>query len=121
SPRAGNRSSPSRRSPSLRPLPQHNVDVGLGLERITCVLQGIDSVYETDLFSGLRSAVRELASTVNERAERIVCDHVRSSVLHVRDGVLPSNKAILASGLRSLLRSLASQAERGRPEHARAQ
>src|SRR4051794_11662957 len=76
---------------SLRPLPQHNVDVGLGLERITCLLQGVTSVYDTDLFSGVRSVVRGLAREPDERAERIVCDHVRSSVLLVRDGVLPSN------------------------------
>jgi alanyl-tRNA synthetase len=76
---------------SLRSLPQHNVDVGLGLERITCLLQGVDSVYDADLFSGIRSVVRGLARVRDERAERIVCDHVRSSVLLVRDGVLPSN------------------------------
>jgi alanyl-tRNA synthetase len=76
---------------SLRSLPQHNVDVGLGLERITCLLQGVESVYDTDLFRSLRSVVRGLASAPDERAERIVCDHVRSSVLLVRDGVLPSN------------------------------
>jgi alanyl-tRNA synthetase len=76
---------------SLRSLPQHNVDVGLGLERITCLLQGVDSVYDTDVFSSVRSIVRGLARVRDERAERIVCDHVRSSVLLVRDGVLPSN------------------------------
>ena len=47
-------SSSTSRAPdgTLRPLPQHNVDVGLGLERITCLLQGVDSVYDTDLFTG---------------------------------------------------------------------
>jgi alanyl-tRNA synthetase len=76
---------------SLRPLPQHNVDVGLGLERILCVLQGVTSVYDTDVFTGVRSVVRGLSRESDERAERIVCDHVRSAVMLVRDGVRPSN------------------------------
>ena len=46
---------------SLRALPQHNVDVGLGLERIACLLQGVDSVYETDLFRDTLRTVRELS------------------------------------------------------------
>jgi alanyl-tRNA synthetase len=76
---------------SLRALPQHNVDVGLGLERILCVLQGVSSVYDTDLFTGVRSVVRELSRVPDDRAERIVCDHVRSAVMLVCDGVRPSN------------------------------
>ena len=76
---------------TLRPLPQHNVDGGLGLERITCLLQGVESVYDTDLFAPIRDAVRALASTPDERAERIVCDHVRAGVLLAGDGVRPSN------------------------------
>jgi alanyl-tRNA synthetase len=76
----------------IRPLAQRNVDVGLGLERITCLLQGVDSVYETDLFTGILGVVRGLASVGDVRAERIVCDHVRSGVLLIGDGVLPSNR-----------------------------
>ena len=72
-------STSSCRDGSLRALPQHNVDVGLGLERIACLLQGVDSVYDTDLFTG--RCARSCASSArraDERAERIVCDHVRS-------------------------------------------
>ena len=78
---------------TLSALPQHNVDVGLGLERIACLLQGVDSVYETDLFRDTLRTVRELSTTPDTRAERIVSDHVRSSALLVRDGVLPTNSA----------------------------
>ena len=80
-------------SGELRPLPQHNVDVGMGLERIACLLQGVDSVYDTDLFTDVRGSVRGLTRTSDERAERIVCDHVRSGVFLIGDGVLPSNSA----------------------------
>jgi alanyl-tRNA synthetase len=76
---------------SLKPLPQHNVDVGMGLERIACLLQGVDSVYDTDIFSSLMRVVRGLSTSPDTRAERIVCDHVRSSVLLLGDGVRPSN------------------------------
>ena len=79
-------------SGELRPLPQHNVDVGMGLERITCLRQGVDSVDDTDLFTDVRRSVRALTRTSDERAERIVCDHVRSGVLLIADGVLPSNR-----------------------------
>jgi alanyl-tRNA synthetase len=75
----------------LRPLAQRNVDVGLGLERITCLLQGVSSVYETDLFTPMITTLRGLATVGDVRAERIVCDHVRSGVLLIGDGVLPSN------------------------------
>ena len=76
---------------TLRELPQHNVDVGMGLERMTCLLQGVESVYDTDLFVPIRDHVRMLASSKETRAERIVCDHVRSGVLLAGDGVRPSN------------------------------
>jgi alanyl-tRNA synthetase len=74
-----------------RPLGQHNVDTGLGLERLTCLLQDARSVYDTDLFSSIRLRVRELSRVADERAERIVCDHLRAAVLLVGDGVRPSN------------------------------
>jgi len=51
----------------------------------------VESVYETDLFAPLLRTVRELATIPDTRAERIVCDHVRSAVLLISDGVRPSN------------------------------
>jgi alanyl-tRNA synthetase len=76
---------------SLVPLPQRNVDVGMGLERIVGLLQGVSSVYETDLFAPILDAVRGLSSVPDVRASRIVADHVRSSVLLAGDGVRPAN------------------------------
>jgi alanyl-tRNA synthetase len=76
---------------SIVPLPRPNVDVGLGLERIAGLLQGVPSVYETDLFAPIISSIRELSSVQDTRAERIVADHIRSGVLLIRDGVRPSN------------------------------
>jgi alanyl-tRNA synthetase len=74
-----------------RPLGQQNVDTGMGLERLTCVLQGVESVYDTDLFTSIRGRISELSEVPDERAERIVCDHLRAAVLLLGDGVRPSN------------------------------
>jgi alanyl-tRNA synthetase len=76
---------------TYRPLGRHNVDTGMGLERLTCLLQGVASVYDTDLFTSIRGRVRDLAAVSDERAERIVCDHLRAAVLLIGDGARPSN------------------------------
>ena len=76
---------------TLRPLSEHNVDTGMGLERIACVVQGVASVYDTDLFRPIVDRVRDLGAEPDERSERIVADHVRSVVLLIGDGVVPSN------------------------------
>jgi alanyl-tRNA synthetase len=72
-------------------LAQKNVDTGAGLERITAVMQGKKTAYETDLFASVMSAIKS-QTTFNERNARIVADHVRASVLLIADGVFPSNK-----------------------------
>jgi len=73
-------------------LKQKNVDVGLGLERITMLLQRKDSVFETDLFSDIKKAVEKLAQKKdNNKAVRIICDHLRAAVFIIADGVIPSN------------------------------
>jgi alanyl-tRNA synthetase len=72
-------------------LAQKNVDTGAGLERLAMVLQGTDSIFTTDLFDSIVSAVHERASLFDERAERIVSDHIRTAVFLIADGVRPGN------------------------------
>ena len=75
---------------SLEPLSQQNIDTGLGLERLTMLLEGKDSVYETSLFEPWMRIVPKLWQ-LDERSRRIVIDHLRSSIVIVGDGVHPSN------------------------------
>ncbi|WP_405065807.1 alanine--tRNA ligase-related protein [Kribbella sp. NBC_01510] len=75
---------------SLEPLQQQNIDTGLGLERLTMLLEGKDSVYETSLFEPWLRIVPKLWQ-LDEESQRIVIDHLRSSIVIVGDGVHPSN------------------------------
>jgi alanyl-tRNA synthetase len=85
-------------SGSLKPLPAPCVDTGMGLERITAVVQGKRSNFETDLFTPLIEAVAERAGrSVGTDAEsdislRVVADHLRATTFLVSDGVLPGNE-----------------------------
>ncbi|NQV12251.1 alanine--tRNA ligase [Candidatus Uhrbacteria bacterium] len=76
-------------------LSQQNVDTGMGLERTTAVLQGKANVYETELFVPIIKAIEDIANATysgNERAMRIIADHIRSSIMMINDGAKPSNK-----------------------------
>jgi alanyl-tRNA synthetase len=75
---------------SLEPLQQQNIDTGLGLERLTMLLEGKSSVYETSLFEPWMRIVPGLWR-LDEESQRIVIDHLRSSMVIVGDGVHPSN------------------------------
>ncbi|GGQ46130.1 alanine--tRNA ligase-related protein [Streptomyces mutabilis] len=75
---------------SLVPLPQRNVDTGLGLERLASLLQGRPSVFECDVFEPWRRLVLALWP-LDEPSLRLVCDHLRSAVVVVGDGVRPAN------------------------------
>ncbi|TCC66027.1 hypothetical protein E0H73_03675 [Kribbella pittospori] len=75
---------------SLEELKQRNIDTGLGLERLTMLLEGKDSVYETSLFEPWLRLVPKLWR-LDEQSQRIVIDHLRSSMVIVGDGVHPSN------------------------------
>jgi alanyl-tRNA synthetase len=82
------------------PLPKPSIDTGMGLERTVSVLQGVDSVWDTDELSALQGAAAELTGVNPDTAPveqvvslRILADHARSTSMLVSDGVFPSNEA----------------------------
>lgn len=75
---------------SLVPLPQRSVDTGLGLERLSSLLQGKSSVFECDVFDPWRRLVPTLWP-LEEPSLRLVCDHLRSAIVVLGDGVRPAN------------------------------
>jgi alanyl-tRNA synthetase len=75
-------------------LPQRNVDTGIGFERLTAILENKNSAYETDLFSSLIREIEKISGRrykENQKAFRIIADHIRGAVFLTADGVLPSN------------------------------
>ena len=72
-------------------LKQHNVDTGLGLERMTMLLQGKETPFETELFAPIMDKLVELQKVDNIASRRIVADHLRSSMMIICDGGRPSN------------------------------
>jgi alanyl-tRNA synthetase len=79
----------------LTPLPKPSIDTGMGLERVTTVLQDKSWIYETDLFTPLIARAAELTGVANDVANpslRIIADHARATTFLLTDGVLPSNE-----------------------------
>jgi alanyl-tRNA synthetase len=74
------------------PLKQKNVDTGMGLERITAILENKPNVFETELFSSITDKIRSLSVNQDSRSEIIIADHLRAGVFLMADGVVPSNK-----------------------------
>ncbi len=86
-------------SGAMTPLPKPSVDTGLGLERLTAVLQGVNNNFDTDLFRPLLECIESLTGrrytggmAVEDAPFRVVADHVRAATMLIRDGVLPSNE-----------------------------
>jgi alanyl-tRNA synthetase len=84
---------------TLTPLPAPSVDTGMGLERISAVVQGVESNYDTDLFSGVLKAVEGRTGKTYRRSGvsddvsfRVVADHVRATTFLIADGVMPGNE-----------------------------
>src|SRR6266704_48978 len=83
---------------SLTPLPAPSVDTGMGLERLTVVLQGVKSNYETDLLKDIVEFVAGLsgrkyeAETPQGFAMRVIADHARATAFSIADGILPANE-----------------------------
>ena len=79
-------------------LSQKNIDTGMGLERLACVMQGVDNMFEVDTVRKILDAVCEKAGkeygkdTDTDVSIRIITDHIRSSTFMISDGVIPSNE-----------------------------
>ncbi|MGP1310143.1 MAG: alanine--tRNA ligase, partial [Phycisphaerales bacterium] len=91
----------NRSETGLRPLPAKHVDTGMGLERITRVLQGRQSNYDTDAFTPFFDAIATLTGapkyagemeSVRDVAYRVVADHIRTLTFAITDGAVPSNE-----------------------------
>jgi alanyl-tRNA synthetase len=82
----------------LTPLPNPNIDTGMGLERIAAVIQGAKTNYDTDLFSSPISRIEELTSLkygTDEKYDlsfRVISDHARAAAFLIGDGIMPSNE-----------------------------
>ena len=79
---------------TLTPLPRPSVDTGMGLERISAVMQGVHSNYDIDLFKNLIRAAGKLAGTsvFTSSSLRVIADHIRASTFLIVDGVSPANE-----------------------------
>jgi len=81
----------------LTPLPKPSIDTGSGLERITMVMQKVDSNYDTDLFTPLLSTIvqmsgKEYFEDKRGTSHRVIADHIRSLAFAIADGAMPSNE-----------------------------
>lgn len=83
---------------SLKPLPKKNIDTGMGLERLTSLVQKVRSDFETDLFRPLIDKACNMTGVIygsdprSDLAVRVISDHVRSIAFMIADGILPSNE-----------------------------
>lgn len=81
---------------NLTPLPRPSIDTGMGLERLASLLQGVESNFDTDLFTPIMEAITALTGIKYDRGEkgfpfRVIADHSRACTFLISDGVLPSN------------------------------
>lgn len=85
-------------SGNLTPLPKPSIDTGMGLERITAVLQGKRNNFDTDLFAPIISAVESISGlsygkkTETDTSMRVIADHMRAMAFLLSDGLIPSNE-----------------------------
>ena len=78
-------------------LAQKNIDTGMGLERLACIMQGVDNIFEVDTVQNTMKKISEISGVKyhddakNDVSLRVITDHVRSSTFMIGDGVIPSN------------------------------
>jgi alanyl-tRNA synthetase len=100
----------------LGPLPRKNIDTGMGVERIACLLQDVDNVYETDLLRPVIDRVAEYSpipygnhgTHASDVRYRVIADHTRTAAIIIGDGVTPSNEGrgyVLRRLLRRIIRA----------------
>ena len=79
---------------TLEPLPAPSVDTGMGLERISAIMQGVHNNYEIDLFQHLMNAAANIIGITNDAQAslKVLADHIRAVAFLIGDGVLPSNE-----------------------------
>jgi alanyl-tRNA synthetase len=79
---------------SMQPLPKPSIDTGMGLERISAILQNVHSNYEIDIFQNLIKATAKVVGidSLDDKSLRVVADHIRSCSFLICDGVMPSNE-----------------------------
>ncbi len=106
--------SPKDEHPPIGSLPRKNIDTGMGVERVACLLQGVENVYETDLVRPVIARAEEFsgrrygAGGEDDVRFRVIADHARSGVMIIGDGVTPSNEGrgyVLRRLLRRIVRS----------------
>ena len=97
---------------NYNPLPNPNIDTGMGLERLAVVMQGVDNLFEVDTVQDVMKHICSIANLEYKKDEkkdvslRVITDHIRSTVMMVSDGVIPSNEG-RGYVLRRLLRRAA--------------
>lgn len=79
---------------TMAPLPKPSIDTGMGLERISAILQDVHSNYEIDIFQALIKAAADVVGTTDleDKSLRVIADHIRSCAFLIADGVMPSNE-----------------------------
>ena len=94
-------------------MPKPNIDTGMGLERLACIMQGVDNLFEVDTVQNIMKKISEIAGVAyhqNDRTDvslRVITDHIRSTTFMIADGVSPAN-----SGRGYVLRRLLRRAAR---------
>ena len=94
------------------PMAHPNIDTGMGLERLACIMQGVDNLFEVDTIQNIMKKISEIAGVhyhddeAKDVSLRVITDHIRSTVFMLADGVIPSNEG-RGYVLRRLLRRAA--------------
>ncbi|MBT3416635.1 alanine--tRNA ligase [Candidatus Woesearchaeota archaeon] len=78
-------------SGKYKPLKQKNVDTGMGYERVFSILEGVENIYESSLFTPIIEKILELSSSEDEKSLRIIADHLRSATFLLAEKIAPSN------------------------------